>query len=137
MRFLLIFLPLFTYGQTFKVLVLDGDTMFVAPLDTMRYALSLREAADSVIVVERVGNINRAIAVSELSHALEKLERALANCNTACDLEKKELERTIAELRKEVDRLLKSNKRLKTTNGIGWGIGLAGLAKEGIDQLNR
>lgn len=86
MRFLLLFLPLFTYGQTFKVLVLDGDTMFVAPLDTMRYALSLREAADSVIVVERVVNVNRTLAVVELNKALDLQTKMLDNSRQEGDL---------------------------------------------------
>lgn len=86
MRFLLLFLPLFTYGQTFKVLVLDGDTMFVAPLDTMRYALSLREAADSVIVVERVVNVNRTLAVVELNKALDLQAKMLDNSRQEGDL---------------------------------------------------
>lgn len=86
MRFLLLFLPLFTYGQTFKVLVLDGDTMFVAPLDTMRYALSLREAADSVIVVERVVNVNRTLAVVELNKALDLQAKMLDNSRKEGDL---------------------------------------------------
>jgi len=86
MRFLLLFLPLFTYGQTFRVLVLDGDTMFVAPLDTMRYALSLREAADSVIVVERVVNVNRTLAVVELNKALDLQTKMLDNSRQEGDL---------------------------------------------------
>lgn len=86
MRFLLLFLPLFTYGQTFRVLVLDGDTMFVAPLDTMRYALSLREAADSVIVVERVVNVNRTLAVVELNKALDLQAKMLDNSRKEGDL---------------------------------------------------
>lgn len=86
MRFLLLFLPLFTYGQTFRVLVLDGDTMFVAPLDTMRYALSLREAADSVIVVERVVNVNRTLAVVELNRALDLQTKMLDNSRQEGDL---------------------------------------------------
>lgn len=88
MRFLLLFIPLFTYGQTFRQGVLPGETdsVFIAPLDTMRYALSLREAADSVIVVQRVVNVNRTLAVVELNKALDLQAKMLDNSRMEGDL---------------------------------------------------
>ena len=110
MKFLLLFLPLFTYGQAFRVLVLDGDTMFVAPLDTMRYALSLREAADSVIVVQRVVNVNRTLAVVELNKALDLQAKMLDNTRMEGDLLRGENQR-LTEAWGKAER--KSNRRGK------------------------
>ena len=131
MRFLLLFLPLFTYGQEWTLLVVGTDSFCVAPLDEARMALSLRETADSVIYIERLENINVALAASELHKALDSAKEAKSKSDEAnVELLKRnvELELENATLKRKVNR---KNRGLLVVGGIAIG----GIVKEGTDQL--
>lgn len=67
---LLFLLPLYAPAQTFTLLVVGVDSMFCAPLDTMRYALSLRQAADTTIILDRAQIIERTAATVKLNEAI-------------------------------------------------------------------
>ena len=67
---LLFLLPLYAPAQTFTLLVVGTDSFYVAPLDTMRYALSLRQAADTTIILDRAQIIERTSATVRLNEAI-------------------------------------------------------------------
>lgn len=107
---LLFLLPLYAPAQTFTLLVVGTDSFYVAPLDTMRYALSLRQAADTTIILDRAKDIEKAIAVVNLNAAVDKAREMEEAARVESEQLRKEGERLSGLLWKSE----KKNNRLKT-----------------------
>jgi len=91
---ILFLLPLYAPAQTFTLLVVGTDSFYVAPLDTMRYALSLRQTADTTIILDRA-------QIREIASAAVNLHGAIGEAKKMEEAARVESEN----LRKEGERL--------------------------------